>query len=348
MKAAVLEELNSPLTIKDVPIPQAGADGVLVKVKQCGICVTDVRIASGARPVGKLPFIMGHEGVGVVQEVGDKVSYFKKGDRVLMDPLVSCGQCLNCNSGRENLCEHRYLIGISPGMQGVYAEYGVIPQRNLFILPENVSFSDGVLITSNLASAFHGVRRVDFKPSESACIYGFGALGKMVSLILRAYGASLIIAVARHDDSLKGGHDFGADYLINSTKSNAREKILELTKGRGVDVGFEVAGKHDAILSALECTRSGGRTCILGVPFYRVVMDFKSELGFFQQVCEKEATILDSWGYLRQEFPIMLKLISKNIINLSPCRTKLIPLEKVNEGLKLNQEGIYTRVIIDF
>lgn len=348
MRAAVLRELKSPLVIEDIPIPEYGSKDVLLRVRQCGICVTDVRIASGARPVGKLPFIMGHEGVGIVEEVGGEVTRFSKGDRVLMDPLVSCGMCGNCSVGRDNLCEHRKLIGISPGVQGVYAEYGVIPERNLYKLPEEISYSDGVLITSNLASAFHGAGRVDFKASETACIYGMGAIGKMLALVLKAFRASLIIGVVRSEKSKKDAKSFGVDQVINSREQNPVVEIRKLTEGKGVDVGFEAAGSHEAILQAIASTRAGGRTCILGVPFYHVVMDFEDELGFFREICEKEATIISSWGYTRQEFPMMVNMVKKGFIDFSPCQTKVICLDEVNEGLELNQEGAYTRIIIGF
>lgn len=348
MKAAVLTELKSPLVIEDVPIPEFGSKDVLMRVKQCGICVTDVHISSGARPVGQLPFIMGHEGVGIVEEVGNEVTQFIKGERVVMDPLVSCGMCGNCSTGRDNLCERRLLIGISPGVQGVYAEYGVIPERNIFNLPEEIKYSDGVLITSGLASSFHGVRRADFKASETACIYGLGALGKLLVLVLKAFGASLIIGVVRREKSLKDIENFGVDYVINSSEQDPVEQIKKLTGGKGADVGFEATGNHEAILQAIASTRAGGRTCILGVPFYHVTMDFKDDLGFFHEICEKEATIINSWGYLRQEFPMMVKMVQKGLIDFSPCRTKIIPIEEVNAGIKLSQEGYYTRIIIGF
>ena len=348
MKAAVLRELKSPLAVEDVSVPRYGSRDVLLKVKQCGICVTDIHIADGSRPVGQLPFIMGHEGVGVVEALGNEVSQFKKGERVLMSPLVSCGVCVNCSTGRDNLCERRWLIGISPGRQGVYAEYGVIPERNLFKLPKDISYSDGVLITSGLASSFHGARRADFKASETACIYGLGALGKLLVLVLRSFGASLIIGVVRRKESLKEVENFDIDYVIDSSQQDPVEQIKKLTGGKGVDVGFEAAGNHDAILQAIASTRAGGRTCTLGVPFYHVTMDFQDDLGFFREICEKEATLINSWGYLRQEFPMMVKMVKQGIIDFSPCKTKVISIEEVNEGMRLSKEGRYTRVIIGF
>ncbi|HSB07173.1 MAG TPA: alcohol dehydrogenase catalytic domain-containing protein, partial [Thermodesulfobacteriota bacterium] len=126
MKAAVLKKLKEPLVIEDVPIPSIGPKEVLMKVKQCGICITDIRMVSGVRPTGNLPFIIGHEGVGIIEKVGKEVTLFNKGDRVLMDPLLSCGMCVNCSVGRDNMCESRKLIGITDGAPGVYAEYGVI------------------------------------------------------------------------------------------------------------------------------------------------------------------------------------------------------------------------------
>jgi len=348
MKAAVLRKLRSPLVIEDIPIPEYGSTDVLLKVKQCGICVTDIRIADGSRPVGQLPFVMGHEGVGVVEATGKEVTQFKVGDRVLMSPLVSCGMCTNCSVGRDNLCEHRWLIGITPGKQGVYAEYAAIPERNLFKLPEEIPFSDGVLITSGLASSFHGARRADFKASETACIYGLGALGKLLVLVLKAFGASLIIGVVRRAKTLKDVENLGVDYVIDSSKQDPVEQIKKLTGGKGVDVGFEAAGNPEAILQTIASTRAGGRTCTLGVPFYHVTLDFQNDLGYFHEICEKEATVINSWGYLRQEFPMMVKMVKKRLIDFTPCRTKIIPLEAVNEGMRLSKEGDYTRIIIGF
>jgi threonine dehydrogenase-like Zn-dependent dehydrogenase len=290
---------------------------------------------------------MGHEGVGDVEEVGSAVTRFKKGDRVLMNALVSCGMCPNCSVGRDNICEDHRLIGISPGTQGVYAEYGVIPERNLYKLPDEVSFTDAVIITSLLSAAFHGARRADFKPSETACIYGVGAIGTLLIQVLKAFGASLIIGVDINKRSLENAENFGPDYLIDATKEDPVEKVRELTGGKGVDVGFEVAGDHEAVLQAIFSTRSGGRTALLGVAFYHVMMDFKDQLGFFREICEKEATILTSWAYSRQEYPMMLNIAKAGLIDLEPCRTKLIPMAEVNEGLKLNQAGGYTRVLME-
>ena len=348
MKAAVLKKLKEPLVVEDVPIPSIGPKEVLMKVKQCGICITDIRMVSGVRPNGNLPFIIGHEGVGIVEEVGKEVTQFNKGDRILMDPLLSCGMCVNCSFGRDNMCESRKLIGITNGAPGVYAEYGVIPERNLYKLPDEVSFTDGVLVNSLLSPAFHGVKRVDFKASETACVYGLGSIGTMVILVLKAFGASQIIGIDINEQSLKNAEKFGVDYLINSKKEDPVKRIRELTGGKGVDVGFEVVGNHGTILQAIYSTRHGGRTCILGVPFYHVAMDFKDDLGFFHEMSEKEASIIVAWGYTRQEFPMMLNMVNKGLIDFSPCRTKVISLEEVNEGIKLTQTGGYTRVIIEF
>ena len=348
MRAAVLRQVDSPLVIEEIPIPEVGPDDVLMKVKQCGVCSSDVSIASGAKPVGPLPFIMGHEGVGIVEGFGERVTRFRNGDRVLMNPLVSCGMCAHCSVGRDNICENHRLIGISPGTQGVYAEYGVIPERNLFRLPDRVSFTDGVITTSLLSCAFHGVRRVDFRASETACIYGVGAIGTLLILVLRAFGASLVVGVDVNRRSLENAAGFGPDALIDATTEDPVESIKEMTGGRGVDVGFEAAGDHEAIWQAISSTRKGGRTCSLGVPFYHVVMDFKERLGFFREICEKEASVIYSWAYCRQEFPMMLTMVNKGLIDFSPCRTKSIPLEWVNEGLRLNKTGGYTRVFIEF
>jgi threonine dehydrogenase-like Zn-dependent dehydrogenase len=347
MKAAVLKKVKEPLVIEDVPIPVAGPKEILMKVKQCGICITDIRMVSGVRPTGNLPFIIGHEGVGIVEEIGKEVTKFRKGDRVLINPMLSCGMCLNCSDGRDNMCESRKLIGITNGAPGVFAEYGVIPERNLYKLPDEVSFTDGVLINSVLSPAFHGVKRINFKASETTCVYGLGSLGTMVLLTLKAFGASQIIGIDINEQSLKNAEKFGIDYLINSKKEDPVKKIRELTGGRGVDVAFEVVGNHETILQAIYSTRHGGKTCILGVPFYHVVMDFKDDLGFFHEMSEKETSMIVAWGYTRQEFPMMLNMVKKGLIDFSPCRTKVISLKEVNEGLKLTQAGEFTRVIIE-
>lgn len=348
MKAAVLKKIGEPLNIEDVPIPNIGPKDVLIKVKLCGICITDIRMIRGVRPTGNLPFIIGHEGVGIIAEVGKEVTQFKEGERVVLDPLLSCGMCLNCSLGRDNICENRKMIGIDNGTQGVYAEYGLIPERNLYRLPDEVSFMDGVFISSLLSSAFHGVKRVDFKASETACIYGVGSIGTMVILALKAFGASQIIGVARSKKTLINAEKFAPDFLINSGEEDPVKKIRDFTGGRGVDVGFEVSGNPEAVLQTIYSTRVGGRTCILGVPFHRTILDFKEDLTFFKEMCQKEASVIFSYGYTRQEFPMMLNMVKKKLIDFTPCRTKIITLKEVNEGIKLAESGEFTRIIIEF
>lgn len=344
MKAALLYKIGSPLVIEDIPIPQIRTTDVLVQVKACGICSTDRYILNGARPISQFPHILGHEGTGVVAKVGGEVKRFAEGDRVLMDCIISCGNCYYCSGGRDNLCSTiRKLIGISSGFPGAYAEYVKVPERNLFLLPEEISFQHGVIITSILSTAFHAVRRGDIVPSDTVVVYGCGPIGLSIIQLVILYGATKIIGIDILKERLELAKKAGATHTINAKQQDPVSVIQELTNGSGAHVVFEVVGDEETILRAVQSVCIGGQVILVGVQFKPIQLRFDN---YFGDINYKELSIMSIWGYQRREFPVLIELAMAKKIDFSHAILREMPLDMVNEGMEISKKGDIDRVII--
>ncbi|MBC7130377.1 alcohol dehydrogenase catalytic domain-containing protein, partial [Candidatus Bathyarchaeota archaeon] len=202
MKTARLHKTGEGLKIEQVPIPEIKAREVLVEVKASGICGSDLHYRNGISPVGKLPIILGHEISGVIAEKGGEVKHLNVGDRVCVHYLISCGNCLFCRRGLENLCQKALMIG--KHLDGGFAQYVKVPAANIIKLPSNVPFEQGAIIGCAVSTAFHALRRSRLREGESVLIYGVGGIGAhAIQLAARIYGASSIIAVDVAEDRLK-------------------------------------------------------------------------------------------------------------------------------------------------
>src|SRR5919202_2178512 len=177
MKAARFHEVNEPLRIEDVPVPEIQEDEVLVQVEVVGLCGSDIHIVEkGASPTPFKPITLGHEPSGVVARMGSRVEGWEEGDRVTVDPVLFCGSCRNCITGHTEICLNRKLIGIQE--EGALAEYVAIPAKNLVRLPESVPSTVGAIITDAVATPFHAlVDRAALKVGETVAIYGVGGVG---------------------------------------------------------------------------------------------------------------------------------------------------------------------------
>src|SRR5215212_8358615 len=189
MKAARFYEVNEPLRIEEVPVPEVQEDEVLVQTRAIGLCGSDIHIVfEGVTPTAFTPITLGHEPSGEVAHTGTRVEGWEEGDRVTVDPVLFCGSCRNCITGHTEICLTRRLIGIQA--EGALAEYVVVPAKNLVRLPENVPFTVGAIITDAIATPFHAlVDRAVLKVGESVAIYGVGGLGLHAVQIARLLGA---------------------------------------------------------------------------------------------------------------------------------------------------------------
>ncbi len=202
MKAAIFKELGTPLVMGEVPKPEVNANEILMKVKAAAICIADIYSIKGERPL-KLPHIMGHEAAGIVADVGSAVRKFKPGDRILGNAIVTCNQCYYCKRDLEQVCENHKIIGTDAGTQGAFAEYYKLPAENIYLLPEEIPFDQATVITSPLASAYHGVRVADIQKGDTVVVYGGGAIGYHAMLGALTYDDVRVFMVDTVDEKLE-------------------------------------------------------------------------------------------------------------------------------------------------
>lgn len=343
MKAARFYEVGKPLKIDKIPVPRLGPEDVLVEITACGICGSDIHIVyEGVTPTAYTPMTLGHEPSGIIFGIGSEVKNWKIGDRVTINPFLTCGQCINCLSGNSQVCLSRCVIGIHT--EGGLAEFLKVPAKNLVYLPENIPFDQGGIIVDAVATPFHAVtNRGGLKAGEKVAIFGCGGLGIHGVQIAKVSGASLVIAVDAIDSVLGRAKKVGADEVINPRKENPIEKIKELTEGMGVDLAVEFVGIKETIEHAVRSVRVGGRTVVVGLGPETIFLPPPTTF------VRNELSFLGSYGSTTLEIQNVVDLVTSGKLDLSDSITERFPLEDVNKGLEhLRQKiGNPIRIVIE-
>jgi len=319
MKALVLEEYNH-FAYKDVPEPQIGSDDVLVQVRTCGICGSDVHGMDGSSGRRIPPVIMGHEAAGVIAEVGTGVTGWQVGDRVTFDSTIYCGECHFCRRGSINLCDDRRVLGVSCDayrQAGAFAEYVAVPQRILYRLPEGLSFQQAAMVEP-VSVVFHAVGRTPMRLNDTAVVVGAGMIGLLVIQSLRAAGCGHIIAVDLDQSRLELARELGADEGLNSDAVDVVAHVLQRTAGRGADVAFEVVGFTPTLTLATQCLRKGGSLTLVGN------LSPKTEF-LLQAAVTRELTMYGSCASCG-EYPACLDMIARGAINVDALISAVAPL----------------------
>lgn len=324
MKALVLKEYRR-FAVEDFPEPALEPDEVLVRVRACGICGSDVHGMDGSSGRRIPPIIMGHEAAGVIAEAGKAVTGWSKGDRVTFDSTISCGGCWYCRRGRVNLCENRRVLGVSCGeyrRQGAFAEYVAVPARILYRLPDDLSFEQAAMVEA-VSVAVHAVERTPLTLDAAVVVVGAGMIGLLVVQVLRARGCGKIIAIDLDRQKLQLASRFGATQTIEAGESDLRQKIHALTSGRGADAAFEVVGLPATVNTAIGSVRKGGSVTLIGN------LKPQAELPL-QSVVTRELTLIGTCASAG-EYPACLDLIASGRINVTDFISATPPLE---EGAK--------------
>ncbi|ALA52839.1 zinc-dependent alcohol dehydrogenase [Shouchella clausii] len=263
MKAAVVNQFNQQLEIKEVPVPTVEYGEVLVKIKACGVCHTDLHAAHGDWPVKpKLPLIPGHEGVGIVEEIGEGVTSIKVGDRVGIPWLYSaCGECEYCLTGRETLCPDQLNAGYS--VDGGYAEYCKAPANYIVKIPENLDFAEVSPIFCAGVTTYKALKVADAKAGDWVAIYGIGGLGHVALQYAKAMGYN-VVAVDIMEDKLELAKRLGADLTVNGLQVDPVQEIKE--KVGGVQAAISVAVTKKAFEQAYGSVKRGGTLVVVGLP----------------------------------------------------------------------------------
>ena len=321
MKALVLDEYNQ-LNYRDFEKPEIGADEVLIQVKACGICGSDVHGMDGSTGRRKPPLIMGHEASGVIAEIGENVSDWKVGDRVTFDSTIYPLDDWYTRKGHYNLSDNRKVLGVSPGeykKHGAFAEFVSVPAHILYRIPENVTFEQAAMVEP-VAVAAHAVNISKIKPGESAVVVGAGMVGMFVINMLKIAGANPIIALDLDENKLKLAKDFGATHTFNSAANNVQKEIIGLTKGRGADFGFEVVGLSETVNLCINNLRKGGTAVLVG--------NLKPEVTIpLQKVVTTELSLLGSCA-INGEYELVLDLLSTGKISVDKMISAVAPLSE--------------------
>jgi len=303
MKALVLEEYNR-LVYKDVPDPVPGEDDVLVRVKACGICGSDVHGLDGSTGRRIPPLIMGHEASGVIEKTGKNVRKWKPGDRVTFDSTVYPLDDWYTLHGMYNLSDNREVIGVSPGTykrHGAFAEYVVIPQHILYRIPDNVTFEQAAMVEA-AAVAMHAINIGGVRAGDICAVVGAGTIGLFLIKLLKIAGAASIAAFDINRQSLEMASAAGADCSIMAGEASISELLKKSTSGRGADIAFEAVGKNETVNLAIEIVRKGGKVVLVGNTSPKVEIPL-------QKVVTGEIKLTGSCA-IRGEYETILEFIS--------------------------------------
>ncbi len=318
MKALVLTDYNR-LEYRDVDEPAPAPEEVLVGVRACGICGSDVHGVDGSTGRRRPPLIMGHEAAGVVAAVGEAVRNWKVGERVTFDSTVYCGRCLFCRAGEINLCNARRVLGVACEefrCAGAFAELVAVPQHILYRLPEGLAFEEAAMVEP-VSIAVHAVGRLGIGLGETAAVVGAGMIGLMAVQALRAAGCGTIVAVDPDPSRLELARELGADTVLGAGPE-APQTIREATGGQGADVAVEAVGLAEAVGTAIGSVRKGGRVALVGNLSAEVPLPL-------QAVVTRELAILGSCAS-QGEYPACLELIHRGAIRVRPLLSAVAPL----------------------
>ncbi|MCL5771776.1 MAG: galactitol-1-phosphate 5-dehydrogenase [Actinobacteria bacterium] len=321
MKALVLEEYNK-FSLKNVPIPKIKSNEVLIRVKACAICGSDVHGMDGSTGRRIPPIIMGHEAAGIIEEIGKQVKNFKKGDRVTFDSTIYCGNCYYCNLGKINLCENRRVLGVSCNeyhQDGAFAEYIAVPQHILYRLPDNVSYEHATFIEP-LSVALHAINNISIKINGTAVVVGIGMIGLLIIQLLKIAGCGKIIAIDIDQLKMELALRLGADSTIKADEVDPQIKILNLTNNKGADISFEIVGISQTIKIAIECLKKGGSLTLIG----NLSPEVKIPLQF---LVTREIEIKGSCAS-SGEYDACIEMIARGVINLDALISKIVPLKE--------------------
>ena len=366
MKAAVLRDHEVGLQIETLRTPRPKAGEVLIKVAACGLCHSDLHVIGGAIAF-PLPAVLGHEVTGTIVEVGpgNEHTGLKTGQNVAGGFLMPCGQCDACASGHDELCGPFFDLNRLKGLlydgttrlatlegdpismysMGGLAEYAVVPSTSVTPVPERIDLVPAAILGCAAMTGYGAVRRgADLRFGETVAVIATGGVGTNIVQIARAFGASQVIAIDVSDDKLAPMPGYGATAVVNSVTHDAREEVLRLTGGTGVDVAFEALGIPATWKTALDVLADGGRMVPIGLG--AGVQTAEVEIN---RTVRRSQSILGSYGArTRQDLPAVVDLAARGVINYKDVVSRRFPLSEAGAGYEaLRNHRIQGRAVVD-
>jgi 2-desacetyl-2-hydroxyethyl bacteriochlorophyllide A dehydrogenase len=295
---------------------------VLVKIKACGICGSDVQGFLGVTGRRIPPMIMGHEFSGEIAGLGEGVKNFSAGDRVTVQPSDFCGECEYCKQGLTNMCTAKRFFGVLT-VNGAFAQYLCVPEKLLYKLPDNISFEAGAMIEP-FSVAYRAVEAAGEIAGKNILIVGAGTIGLLALKIAAVKKPAKIFVSDLNDFRLTVAKQNGADVVINPSRDNMERIIKTGTGEKGVDISIEAVGISQTVQQAMSMLRIGGKCVWIGNAAKMISINM-------QEVVTKELHIAGTYTYTHEQFGRALELLAKGIVNVGPIISRTISFEEAPE-----------------
>lgn len=343
MKAAVLEELNK-LIVREVGTPKIKAGSILLKIRACGICGSDLRIISAGSSRVKLPAIIGHEIVGEIIDIGEGVTGFGKGERVAVGADVPCGQCAWCNSGMGNCCDTNYAMGYQ--FQGGYAEYCllepmVVKHGAIVHVPDGVSDEEATYMEP-LACCINGIERIGTVKDRTVLIIGAGQMGCIMAMLAKAEGAKIVIISDVSEGRLALGRHAAADGYVPNDGKKLESEIMRITENRGADVIFTACSIQEVQEQALRLVAKRGAINFFGgLPQHSSKITVDSNIVHY-----RECIVTGSHGSVPRQNVAAMELIKSGKVEVKKLTTHRFGLDSINTAIEMRKNPNALRIII--
>jgi D-arabinose 1-dehydrogenase-like Zn-dependent alcohol dehydrogenase len=335
-----LTQVGKPLQEAEVDLPEIGASDVLIRVAACGICHSDEHYRVGISRIDRLPVTLGHEIAGRIEKVGADIKHATRSDRVCVHYLAHCGSCEFCVRGLEQFCRSGQMIG--KHRDGGYAEFIKVPGRNVFALPDQISFEIGAIMMCSSATALHALNKARLRPGESIAIFGFGGLGFSALQLARAFDCDQIYVVEINPAKLALIEKLEA-VAIDANKGNPVKQITDATNGKGVDVSLELIGSAKTMREAVQCLSALGRAALVGLTAESISIFPYTEL------INREIEIIGVSDHLAAELPTLVEFVRNGKLRFPPDAFRFVDLdaEQINASLDAFENSIdHIRTVI--
>lgn len=331
---------NRKMQMEETNMPVCGAGNVIIKIEYCGVCGSDVHNYQHGEPAfpDMYPFILGHECAGEVVETGAGVSTLKVGDKVTVEPGITCGKCDWCKEGKYNLCPNVDFLS-APMYHGALRNYIAHPADLCFKLPDHVSTMEGALIEP-LAVGLCAAVKSAIRVGQTAVVLGAGCIGLVTLLSLKAMGVTDITVIDLFDNRLDKALELGATRVLNAANTDVVEEMKRLTGGRGADYVYETAGSRVTAAQSVYLAKRGGTVMMIG--------NVVGETPFnFQLLVDKEVDIQSTFRY-RNIYPVAIDMLASGRIDIKTIITKIYNFEDTRQAFEdciENKQSVVKAVI---
>lgn len=322
MKQAIMHEAHK-ITIQDVPVPEINSDEVLVRVKRIGVCGSEIHVYHGEHPYAPFPVIQGHELSCEIIELGKDVDGFAVGDKVTIEPQLSCGKCYSCKTGLYNLCDELKVIGFQA--PGAASEFFAARADRIVKLDDDMSHADGAMIEP-LAVAVRAINQTGDITGKNVLVLGAGPIGNLVAQTAKGMGAGSVLISDINPFRLKTAEKCGIEKTVNPAEEDLEASILEnFGTFRRADVIFDCAGVAASINSAIACARKGTPIVVVAVFGDRPEIDMA-------RINECELKLVGTARYVIEDFERAIELVRDGLVTFSPLLTGLYELSDYNKA----------------